>query len=219
MVSAIVSSANLEGPFETELGVLKNSDGSASWQTRNGSAVVTSVNGPIEVRIRDEVLGEATLELKILPVSGLGSPQERYMEKVVRGALIPCLLLGLHPRSLIQITCQIVSTSDKDDILETIASVINSIILACVDAGISMNSMLAASVLHQSDSSRHVACYSYPKQDLVMVESIGPFQRTQLSPVLEEIRQHCNEVFDFMKLKIEHKVEKDNRWKGMTMTT
>ena len=168
----------------------------------------------MEVRIRDEILGEATFDLNILPKSGLAGTRERYIEHTVRSAVRPSLLLGLHPRSLIQMTSQVV-THDQEEgtILETIASVINSIVLASVDAGISMNYMLAAAVVKSAAYGRHVACYSFPKHELLMLESQGPFKREQIPQVLEDALLECVAVHDTMRIKIEEKVAKDNRWR------
>lgn len=218
MIQPILKRTALEEGPSAQLSVLSKSDGSASWTDAQGSAVISSVNGPMEVRIRDEVLGEATLDLKILPLSGLAGTRERYMENTIRSALRPALLLGLHPRSLIQITSQVVSAGRDIDgpetSLDTIASIINSIVLAAVDAGISMSCILAAAVVKAPEHGRHVACYSFPKHDLLMLESQGPFKREQLPLILESALKECISVHDTMREKIEEKVTKDNRWRG-----
>lgn len=201
----------------SEMSILSKSDGSASWRSSTGASAITSVNGPLEVRIRDELLGEATLELKIVPSSGSAGTRERYLEKLVRGAIKACLLLRLHPRSLIQITCQAVSNVEEtgSSQLDMIATIINSVVLACVDAGLSMSSMLAAAVvrLENGGGSQHLVCYSYPNKELIVIESVGPFSRPDLQKALEVALEQCDAVYETMKQRIEQKVTDDNRWR------
>lgn len=214
MATPILRTAKTGEQHTVQLSILNKSDGSASWQTRTGTSVLTSVNGPIEVRIRDEVLGEATLELKVLPCTGLAGTQERYIEDLIRSAIRPSLLLGLHPRSLVQITSQIMSThEDSTDLLEIYACTINSIVMACVDAGISMKSMLAATIVEAPDDSRHVVCYSYPSKDLIMVESIGPFNRSVYADILTSALPLCDHIHEQMRSTIEEKIQRDNQWR------
>lgn len=215
-ISLLRTESNAAG-VSAQLSVLSKSDGSASWQQSQGSNVLASVNGPIEVRLRDEVLGEANLDLKILPSSGLTGTRERYIENIVRSAVRPSLLLGLHPRSLIQITCQVVSENeDSKDILDVIASAVNSIVMASVDAGLSMSCMLAAAVLRTPDAGSHVVCYSFPAEELIMIESQGPFDRQQLSGVLGEGLTRCATINEYMRDMIQKQVIKDNRWHSQT---
>lgn len=221
MVNSILQvSAAETGPFAGDMSILNKSDGSASWRSKIGASVVTSVNGPIEVRIRDEVLGEATLELKILPASGLAGTQERYIERLIRSLVKSSLLLGLHPRSLVQITTQIVSSAEPEvgrrntsSSLDVIAATVNSIALACVDAGISMRVMLAAAVVTAPGGSTHVACFSFPSKELLMVESVGPCTRQELATAMAMAEQECDAVYLVMKNIIEEKVNKDSRWR------
>lgn len=217
MVTPIFGSMRNSGDMVAEMSILNKSDGSASWCSKNGATVITSINGPIEVRMRDEILGEATLELKILPESGLAGTRERYLEGLVRSAIKPCLLLGLHPRSLVQITSQVVShAEDSLVVLDTVASTINSIILASVDAGLSMNYLLAAAVVHIPDAGHHVVCYSFPKDELILLESVGPYISVRLPEILKIGHEKCSIAYDAIRKKIEAKVERDNRWRDQS---
>ena len=53
------------------LGTLDRADGSATYSA-NGYEVICGVNGPIEVQRRDELPGEAAIEVNIRPASGVG---------------------------------------------------------------------------------------------------------------------------------------------------
>lgn len=214
MVAANLQSISDDRHAIADMSILNKADGSASWTSVSGSTAITSVNGPIEVRIRDELLGEATLELKIVPSSGAGGTRERYLEAVIRGGIKSCLLLRLHPRSLIQITCQTIATDDEEsNTLDMIATIMNSVTLACVDAGILMSSILTAAVVELSGGSEHLACYSYPSKDLVVVESQGPFDRMEFQEAMTAALSQCDTVYEIMKNRIEQKVAKDNRWR------
>lgn len=215
MVNSVLQPTSNVHEHNIQLATLSKSDGSASYRHMSGPTVITSVNGPIEVRIRDEILGEATLELKVLPSSGLAGTHERYVEDLIRSTIRPSLLLGLHPRSLVQITSQILSSEDPSVAgPEIIAATINSITVACVDAGLSMKAMLSAAVVTGNTGSKHVVCYSYPKKELVTIESTGPFSRDELSNILATGLQLCDDVYESMESAIGEKLQKDNRWKA-----
>ena len=55
----------------TRLGSLHRADGSSTY-SRNGYTAVAAVNGPIEVQRRDELAGEAVVDVAIRPASGVG---------------------------------------------------------------------------------------------------------------------------------------------------
>lgn len=76
-----------------------------------GSSVLCSVVGPAEVKIRDEQLDKATVEVVARPLVGLPSVKDKAREQNIRETLEPILLSGLHPRTLIQIVVQTM----KDD--------------------------------------------------------------------------------------------------------
>lgn len=67
--------------------------------------------GPTEVKIRDEQLDKATVEVVARPLIGLPSVKDKAREQNIRETLEPILLSGLHPRTLIQIVVQTM----KDD--------------------------------------------------------------------------------------------------------
>lgn len=50
---------------------LHRADGSATF-SRNGYTVIGSVNGPIEVQRRDELPGEAVVDVIVRPAAGVG---------------------------------------------------------------------------------------------------------------------------------------------------
>jgi exosome complex component RRP46 len=103
------------------------------------TSVLTSVNGPIDVSLRDEKLDEATVEVVVRPARGVSTTKERLMENTLRTAFAPIILAGMMPRTLIQIVVQIL----KDD-GSALAAAANSITLALLDAGVPMRQMVGS---------------------------------------------------------------------------
>lgn len=71
--------------------------------------MVASVTGPAEVRIREELVDRARLEINALPLRGLPGPSTKSTESLLISLLTPIILLLLYPRSLIQLTVQTLS--------------------------------------------------------------------------------------------------------------
>lgn len=71
--------------------------------------MLASVSGPMEVRLRDELVDRAALEINIRPVRGLPGPSSKALTESLQSILVPILLLNRHPRSLIQLSLQTIS--------------------------------------------------------------------------------------------------------------
>ncbi|KAG0087371.1 Exosome component 5 [Podila epicladia] len=125
-------------PFFSSQNLLNRADGSAQFDF-GGSSVLCSVVGPTEVKIRDEQLDKATVEVVARPLVGLPSVKDKAREQNIRETLEPILLSGLHPRTLIQIVVQ--TMKDDGCILST---AFNATILALLDAGIPLKSILGS---------------------------------------------------------------------------
>ncbi|KAG0301465.1 Exosome component 5 [Dissophora globulifera] len=125
-------------PFFSSQNLLNRSDGSAQFDF-GGSSVLCSVTGPAEVKLRDEKLDKATLEVVVRPLVGLPGVKDKALERNIRETLEPLVLSGLHPRTLVQIVVQTM----KDD--GSIASTaFNAAIMALLDAGIPLSSILGS---------------------------------------------------------------------------
>ncbi|CAO1620379.1 unnamed protein product [Sympodiomycopsis kandeliae] len=85
--------------------VLSQSHGSATFSYGHESAL-SSVNGPMEVRIRDELTDRATLEIQFIPLDGVAGITSSSFSSALQAALSPILLLHLYPRSLVQLILQ-----------------------------------------------------------------------------------------------------------------
>lgn len=99
------------GP-STTLTTLHNADGSSTVSLHNYT-VTASVNGPIEVQRRDELPEEAALEINIRPASGVHSPREAHLETLVHSTLRSVILVERFPRTLIQVTLQVLAEPEE----------------------------------------------------------------------------------------------------------
>lgn len=84
---------------------LEHVDGSATFSFGDEQALA-SLNGPIEVRIRDELTDRATLEITHIPLDGVaGITSSAFTTSLIK-IFTSVLLLAHYPRSLISITLQ-----------------------------------------------------------------------------------------------------------------
>lgn len=129
---------------------LARADGSADFSD-NLYTVLAAVNGPIEVQRRDELPEEAAIEVNIRPVSGVGSPRERWLESIVHATLRSIILVHLHPRTLVQVTLQIskepavkMTQSTKD--VAVLPTLLNAAFFALVDSGVPLGATMNATL-------------------------------------------------------------------------
>ncbi|KAF9915792.1 Exosome component 5 [Lobosporangium transversale] len=132
------TSAHQLRPFFSSQNLLNRSDGSAQFDF-GGSSVLCSVVGPAEVKLRDEKLDKATIEVVARPLVGLPGVKDKALEQNIRESLEPLILSGLHPRTMLQIVIQ--TMKDDGCILST---AFNAVILALLDAGIPLKSILGS---------------------------------------------------------------------------
>ena len=95
--------------MSAELGTLARSDASASFAF-GPVHVVASVSGPTEVRIRDELTDRATLDVLFQPQHGVAGIPAQAVADSLFTAFSSVLLLHHHPRSLIQLVLQTLSS-------------------------------------------------------------------------------------------------------------
>lgn len=113
---------------------LHRTDGSATY-SKNGYTVIGAVNGPLEVSRRDELPEEAAVEVVVRPAAGVGGvynhpsrsiikilkfvvlgTRERHLESILQSTLRQIILVHNFPRTLIQVTLQITSTPENDNV-------------------------------------------------------------------------------------------------------
>ena len=237
--ASILISHNDKDIAQGLLNLLKSADGSAKWTSSDHAnddtqcTAITAVNGPIEVRIKEETVGKATLEFQIYPSHGLTSPQERFMEELISRALESVILLGLRPRSQIIITSQIVAPLSssikskryyteevfagsaglqvKRESLMVISTLVNSISMALLDANYAMNSVLASSTVSTSAISA-VLVFAFPSEELVLLESVGAMASSDLPGLLEEGLVSARSTYATIRQALTEQVERSLRW-------
>ncbi|KAF8632185.1 hypothetical protein AX15_001953 [Amanita polypyramis BW_CC] len=84
-------------------------DGSARFAFGK-TATLASVSGPIEARLSAENPSQATFDVHLRPISGVPATNARALASSVRSALLPSLILTHHPRTLIQLVLQTLSS-------------------------------------------------------------------------------------------------------------
>jgi len=72
---------------------------------------LASVSGPIEVRLAAELPSRAALEVIVRPLAGVPGTAEKTLGRRVREVLEQVLLLNHHPRTLVQLVLQSLSSS------------------------------------------------------------------------------------------------------------
>jgi exosome complex component RRP46 len=89
------------------------------------------VVGPAEVKIRDEKMDEATVELIVRPAVGFPTTKDKVLERALRQTVEPTIL--------IQIVVQIEQVDGN-----ILSTAVNAISLAMLDAGLPMSSLVAS---------------------------------------------------------------------------
>lgn len=218
-------------PIKASTGIINDCDGSSSWEYGSTNYVICSVSGPMEVRLRAEVTGGATVEVEVIPAKGLSSTRERYLEQKIIGALRSILMAHMNPRSLIHISLQVVQSTDQ---AMQLTACLNAACLALMDAAIPLSGVIAASCLATSDSevlqyndgrvsgiadgaptATHVVCYRYmpgAPPSIAMCESSGPTTKRLLLACLQKGLESCNATHTELEKAMETKVNKERRW-------
>lgn len=129
---------------------LIRADGSAT-HTTSLFTILAAVNGPIEVQRRDELPEEAAIEVNIRPCAGIGGPRERWLESVLAALLKSVLLVHVHPRTLMQVTLQVLKEPSSGvrvrrrlGDVAVLPALVNAAFAACVDAGLPLGRTVVA---------------------------------------------------------------------------
>ncbi|TID19036.1 hypothetical protein E2P81_ATG06014 [Venturia nashicola] len=187
---------------------LHRADGSATYSA-NGYTVIASVNGPIEVQRRDELAEEAAVEVHVRPASGVGGTKERYLESILHSTFTRIILTHQFPRTLIQLTLQILSIPDVSALPPSDAKTNPSSILTLLPSLLqtSLNALLSASIpldtiytstLVTSKNSQHVFAFTGTGEMLV-AESEGEFGIEEWDTIAKEAEETCLNSKDALK--------------------
>ncbi|KZF23668.1 hypothetical protein L228DRAFT_122105 [Xylona heveae TC161] len=194
---------------------LNRADGSATYSC-NGYSVVGGVNGPVEVQRRDELPEEAAIEIIVRPAIGVGTTRERHLESILHSTLRHIILVQNHPRTLIQITLQVLSTPEGDATATKPAQAVSDLpilpalfqtsILALMSAAIPLGKTVTSTLVAVSSSdeiidspsaaqlaeaaSTHVLAFS-SHGELLVNESEGSFSIETWERVYEQAQRLC----------------------------
>lgn len=127
---------------------LNKVDGSAEVQIGR-TKLVTSVSGPIEPRVRQELPNSASLEIIVRPAVGVSTTREKLLEDKLRSLLQNVIIRHKYPRQLIQIVIQFLVTEDTNNYSITesqkqkltlieLNAAINACYFALIDADIAL---------------------------------------------------------------------------------
>jgi len=199
-----------------ELSQLPKADGSATFSYQ-GYAVTSAVNGPIEAPRRDENAFEALVDVNVRPAAGVGGTAERQLEAILQSALRQLIPVRNFPRSMIQVTLQVVETPENayentklvqaQLNLAIIPALLHSAILGLLTAAVPLKTIATATLLAiPQDSgditvdptaveasragSVHVLGFT-TDEELLLAESEGSFTPEEWSKVLKEGERIC----------------------------
>lgn len=206
---------------KTRMGPLRNSDGSAEWeagQPPHKLRLICSVNGPLEVKTRDELPQDASLELVYRRNTGVPMIRERFIQDKLHTCLLAQLRRDLMPRSLIQVVLQLL---EGEIALEAeVSEGINVMTMALMDAGIPMSGIVSAvsyGVTKQDEivpllgntnykiedfESLHAVAYKNEQiqtSKIVMCESTGQFSKEIFKNMLIRAQKDTSDVAHIMR--------------------
>ena len=197
-------------------------DGSSAHNSlQTGHQILASVNGPIEVQRRDELPEEAVLEIHIRPASGLSSPKERWLESVLHSTLRRVIQTERFPRTLVQVTLQVVSQPEagrKEEYrlnpvseVGILPALLHAALLALLSANIPLETTFAVALTAivpadengsskvvlptpSTDLSRATSLHVFaftPERELLLSESEGNFDLEMWERACEEAEKAC----------------------------
>nr|KAJ3422609.1 Exosome component 5 [Polyrhizophydium stewartii] len=203
------------------LGPLSRADGSARFSFGD-SSVLCSVYGPAPVRTRDEKLDQATVSVVFNPVSGVSGTQERLYERYIREVVEALVLSAMHPRTAINITAQVLANDGS-----ILATAMNAVLLALVDAGVPMQATCAAAhaIINRDGSllldpvaleveegqSAHTFVFDTAADGILAVDSAGLFTQEEFDACFELTSMAAKTVLAFMRKAIERKIIKEQQ--------
>ncbi|KAJ2714192.1 exosome non-catalytic core subunit rrp46 [Coemansia spiralis] len=205
------------------LGQLSRADGSAQFAAGD-SSVLCGVYGPVDVRVYDEKLDRAHIEVKFRPDTGLPTTKDKWAESAIRSTFEREILSHLHPRTLVQINIQV---RQNDGLVE--AAAINAATLALVDAGIPLRTMVAAATCavlpggaivvdptqEEAVGAQSVHTFAFAgsagDDEPVYADSRGDFGQDEYSACYDLCATAAGRVLAFMRSAVEGKVAKEAR--------
>ncbi|KAJ1937426.1 exosome non-catalytic core subunit rrp46 [Linderina macrospora] len=212
--------ANQIRSLHCALGQLSRTDGSAQFSSGRTS-VLCGIYGPVDVKVYDEQLDRAHIEVKVRPDIGIPTTKDKWVESAVRSTFEKEILAQLHPRTLIQINLQV---RENDGSADAIA--INATTMGLIDAGVPLKCTVAAAACAvmgdgcvvvdptkeevEKAVSTHTFAFDNGSLDgPVYVDSRGRFSMSEYNACYDLCRLTCDRVLAFMRTALESKIQKE----------
>lgn len=181
--------------------------GSVRLAHKNGACLVCTANGPSEVKLRDELITAATVQVSLQPINRISDPSDRDFEKFCREILEKVLIVSMFPRSLLSYTIQQLQDSPS-----FLSAAVNAISLATVRATIPLREMFAAVAIAFDESD----CYTlFPRESLesqavctfiftlslecIAVNTVGPISADNFEKACELAASEVKGIFGWMR--------------------
>lgn len=159
-------------PVKISYDGLAGVDGSARFTFGNVSSALASVSGPVAARPNSEHPARATIEVHVRPLSGTSGTAEKHLSAAFKGIFERACILSQHPRTLIQIVVQALSSSQPPSPsipgpwCTLIAAEINACSLALLNAGsIPMRGVVCAVALGRHSEGGRVKFVPNPVEE------------------------------------------------------
>lgn len=213
------------------MAVLRNSDGSSEWRVETETLpdirLISSVNGPLEVKYRDELPTQASVELIIRPATGLPTFREVWLQDRVFKCIDAIMLRDAIPRSLVQVVIQVL---EGRDLWRELSGCINVLSLALVSAGIPLKALVAAVTVWTDDvhaserpfqdaQAQHTIAFKFSNgpdelvQELTFCESNGSFSWQILRKAIELAESLTNSIYRSMRESVGEEAQDRFVWK------
>ncbi|KAJ2386955.1 exosome non-catalytic core subunit rrp46, partial [Coemansia sp. RSA 2603] len=161
------------------------------------------------------------------PDVGLPSTKDKWLECAVRSTLERNILTHLHPRTLVQINLQVRLDAGSLD-----ACAINAAVLALVDAGVPLKTMVAAATcavrpdgsivadpvaeeIADASSVHTFAFASGENSEPVYVDSRGSFGLAEYNACYDMCARSTERILAFMRTAVESKVTRESHIAGV----
>ncbi|KAJ1923051.1 exosome non-catalytic core subunit rrp46 [Tieghemiomyces parasiticus] len=196
-------------PYEMTQALLNRADGSARF-TQTPSSVLCAVYGPMEVRIRDEKVDQATIEVHYKPLASVSSIRDRWVEHSIRRVFEGVILTNLNPSTLIRIELQEMSAHGS-----TLSAAFNAATVALMDAGVPMQTLVASVTCAideqdrmlldptaeetKSASSVHIFAFDTNARDILFSDSIGTFDQAQYEQCYKLCQAAAEKTIEFIR--------------------
>lgn len=162
------SRCSLSSQFTCQVEAVKRAADGSSLVTFAGTTLLCTVNGPTEVKYSQELIDRATVEVTISPTGRPSDPRERELCLFLRRIAERTIVTSMHPRSLISIQMQEISS---DCPLNRLPAMVNAMCVALVNASVPLTMLFSCAMVMDEEGKN--AFYSVCTSDGAVVCTYG----------------------------------------------